>query len=70
MVVLCNLDVEVKKYVLHARVDSMEQLETVLKFYEAIKILLTDGNGAKEHANILESSSTTGRPNSNATAKI
>ena len=33
MVVLRNLDVEVKKYVLlHARVDSMEQLETALKF--------------------------------------
>ena len=41
MVVLRNLDVEVKKYVLlHARVDSMEQLETALKFYDAnLKIL-------------------------------
>eukprot|EP00439_Symbiodinium_sp_Y106_P010330 s13231_g1.t1 len=58
MVVLRNLDVEVKKYVLlHARVDSMEQLETALKFYDANLKILTfqekDGKGAKEHANAL-----------------
>ena len=58
MIVLRNLDVEVKKYVLlHARVDSMEQLETALKFYDANLKILTlqekDGKGAKEHANAL-----------------
>ena len=58
MVVLRNLDVEVKKYVLlHATVDSMEQLETALKFYDANLKILTfqekDGKGAKEHANAL-----------------
>ena len=58
MVVLRNLDVEVKKYVLlHARVGSMEQLETALKFYNANLKILTfqekDGKGAKEHANAL-----------------
>ena len=58
MVVLRNLDVEVKKYVLlHARVDSMEQLETALKFYDANLKILTfqekDGKGVKEHANAL-----------------
>ncbi|CAE7443092.1 unnamed protein product [Symbiodinium sp. CCMP2592] len=59
MIVLRNLDVEVKKYVLlHARVDSMDQLETALKFYDAnLKILNfqeKEGKGAaKDHANAL-----------------
>ena len=41
MIVLRNLDTEVKKYVLlHARIDSMEQLEQALEFYDAnLKIL-------------------------------
>ena len=59
MIVLRNLDTEVKKYVLlHARIDSMEQLEQALKFYDAnLKILTFQDKekGAKnDHANPIQ----------------
>ena len=54
MIVLKNLDVEVKRYILlHAKIDSMVELERAIKFYDANIKILNFAEKGKEHANPL-----------------
>ena len=54
MIVLKNLDVEVKRYVLlHAKIDSMVELERAIKFYDANIKILNFAEKGKDHANPL-----------------
>ena len=57
MVMLRNLSVETKKYILlHAEIDSLSQLESALRFYDSnLRILdFQDRSGKGEHANPLQ----------------
>ncbi|OLP83684.1 hypothetical protein AK812_SmicGene35510 [Symbiodinium microadriaticum] len=57
MVMLRNLSVETKKYILlHAKIDSLNQLESALRFYDSnLRILdFQDRSGKGEHANPLQ----------------
>ncbi|OLQ14371.1 hypothetical protein AK812_SmicGene1465 [Symbiodinium microadriaticum] len=57
MVMLRNLSVETKKYILlHAKIDSLSQLESALRFYDSnLRILdFQDRSGKGEHANPLQ----------------
>ena len=58
MVVLQNLDSDIKRYVLlHARIDSLDQLETAIKFFDSnLKILQFSEKSSKkgDHANPLQ----------------
>ena len=57
MVMLKNLSVETKKYILlHAKIDSLSQLESALRFYDSnLRILdFQDRSGKGEHANPLQ----------------
>ena len=57
MVMLRNLSVETKKYILlHAKIDSLSQLESALRFYDSnLRILdFQDRFGKGEHANPLQ----------------
>ena len=57
MVMLRNLSVETKKYILlHAKIDSFSQLESALRFYDSnLRILdFQDRSGKGEHANPLQ----------------
>ena len=54
MIVLKNLDVEVKRYILlHAKIDNMVELERAIKFYDANIKILNFAEKGKEHANPL-----------------
>ncbi|OLP85772.1 hypothetical protein AK812_SmicGene33198 [Symbiodinium microadriaticum] len=57
MVALQNLDSDIKRYVLlHARIDSLDQLETAIKFFDSnLKILQFSEKSSRkgEHANAL-----------------
>ena len=54
MIVLKNLDVEVKRYILlHAKIDNMVELERAIKFYDANIKFLNFAEKGKEHANPL-----------------
>ena len=54
MIVLKNLDVEVKRYILlHAKIDSMVELERAIKFYDANIKILNFAEKGKEHGNSL-----------------
>ena len=56
MIVLKCLDVEVKRYILlHAKIDSMGELERAIKFYDSnVKILTFAEKGKGDHANPLQ----------------
>ena len=57
MVMLRNLSVETKKCILlHAKIDSLSQLESALRFYDSnLRILdFQDRSGKGEHANPLQ----------------
>ena len=54
MIVLKNLDVEVKRYILlHAKIDSMVELDRAIKFYDANIKILNFAEKGKDHANPL-----------------
>ena len=54
MIVLKNLDVEVKRYILlHAKIDSMVELERAIKFYDANIKILNFAEKGKDYANPL-----------------
>ena len=54
MIVLKNLDVEVKRYILlRAKIDSMVVLERAIKFYDANIKILNFAEKGKDHANPL-----------------
>ena len=54
MIVLKNLDVEVKRYILvHAKIDSMVELERAIKFYDANIKILNFAEKGKDHVNPL-----------------
>ena len=57
MVMLRNLSVKTKKYaLLHAKIDSLNQLESALRFHDShLRILdFQDGSGKGKHANPLQ----------------